>query len=44
MLEEKREVVWLLFLFYRNLGEEGGGEWNFHQKKMHGYIQFFSLL
>ena len=25
MLEEKREVVWLLFLFYRNLGEEGEG-------------------
>jgi len=25
MLEEKREVVILLFLFYRNIGEEGNG-------------------
>jgi len=27
MLREKREVVILLFLFYRNIGEEGGGKW-----------------
>lgn len=33
MLGEKREVVILLFLFYRNTGVEGGGKWNFHQKK-----------
>ncbi|CEY35704.1 Uncharacterised protein [Streptococcus pneumoniae] len=44
MLGEKREVVILLFLFYGNTGVEGGGKWNFHQKKMYGYIQFFLLL
>ena len=41
VLGEKREVVILLFLFYGNTGVEGGGKWNFHQKKMYGYIQFF---
>ncbi len=44
MLGEKREVVILLFLFYRNTGVEGGGKWNFHQKKMYGYIQFFFIV
>ncbi|EAO53549.1 hypothetical protein RBTH_09244 [Bacillus thuringiensis serovar israelensis ATCC 35646] len=43
MLEEKREVVILLFLFYINTGVEGGRKWNSHQKKMYGYIRFFSL-
>ena len=43
MLREKREVVILRFLFYRNTGVEGGGKWSFHQKKIHGYIRFFSL-
>lgn len=27
MLEEKREVVILLFLFYKNTEEEGEGKW-----------------
>ncbi|EAL12498.1 conserved hypothetical protein protein [Bacillus cereus G9241] len=27
MLREKREVVILLFLFYRNTGVEGRGKW-----------------
>ncbi len=27
MFGEKREVVILLFLFYRNLSEEGGEKW-----------------
>ncbi len=44
MLREKREVVILLFLFYRNTGVEGGGKWSFYQKKMHGYIQFFFVV
>jgi len=26
-LEKKREVMILLFLFYRNAGVEGGGKW-----------------
>ncbi len=43
MLREKREVVILLFLFYRNTGVEGGRKWSFYQKKMPGYIRFFSL-
>lgn len=43
MLAEKREVKILLFLFCRNLGEEGGSVVEFPSKKTHGYIQSFLL-
>lgn len=43
MLGEKREVVILLFLFDKNTDVGGEEKWNFHQKKMYGYIRFFSL-
>lgn len=44
MLGEKREVVILLFLFYRNTGVEGGGKWSFHQKRYMVISNFFIVL
>ncbi len=44
MLREKREVVILLFLFYRNTDLEGRGKWNFHQKRYMVISDFFVVI